>query len=103
MRVTLCVLAALCFTSGGVFMKYAEGFRHPPAGLAFLLLFGVGAVLQSYAMRNEGLAVTYVLVLGLEAAIAVAFGVLLLGEAISLPKLTGIALTVAGIALMRGL
>jgi multidrug transporter EmrE-like cation transporter len=103
MHLLLCVLAALCFTVGGLFMKYADGFRHPPAGVAFLLLFGLGAVLQSHAMRNEGLAVTYVLVLGLEAAFAVAFGLFLLGEAVSLVKLAGVAVTVAGIALLRGL
>ena len=103
MHVMFCVLSALCFTTGGLFMKYADGFRHAPAGIAFLLLFGVGAVLQSYAMRNEGLAVTYVLVLGLEAAFAVAIGLFLLGETISVLKLTGVAVTVAGIALLRGL
>jgi multidrug transporter EmrE-like cation transporter len=95
------LLAALCFTTGGLFMKYADGFRQLPPAMAFLLLFGVGAVFQSHAMRGAGMAVTYVLVLGLEAALALGFGVWLLGESLSVAKLAGIALTLAGIVLLR--
>lgn len=95
------LLAALCFTTGGLFMKYADGFRQLAPGAAFLLLFGVGAVLQSYAMRGTGMAVTYVLVLGLEAALAFGFGVWLLGESLSTAKVAGIGLTLAGVALLR--
>ena len=101
MLLALGLLAALSFTTGGLFMKHADGFRQLQPGLAFLLLFGLGAVLQSYAMRGTGMAVTYVLVLGLEAGLALGFGVLLLGESLSPGKLAGIALTLVGIALLR--
>ena len=95
------LLAALCFTIGGVFMKHADGFRQPWPALAFLLLFGVGAVLQSHAMRGTGMAMTYVVVLGLEAALALGFAVCLLGESLSPVKIAGMGLTLAGIALLR--
>lgn len=95
------LLAALCFTIGGLFMKSADGVRHLAPAVGFLLLFGAGAVLQSYAMRGAGMAVTYVLVLGLEAALAVGFGVGLLGESLSPAKLAGMGLTLVGIALLR--
>jgi multidrug transporter EmrE-like cation transporter len=101
MLLLLGLLAALCFTTGGLFMKYADGLRQLPPALAFLLLFGLGAVLQSHAMRGTGMAVTYVLVLGLEAALAVGFGVWLLGESLSRAKMVGMTLTLAGIALLR--
>jgi multidrug transporter EmrE-like cation transporter len=101
MLLLLGLLAALCFTTGGLFMKYADGFRQLTPALAFLLLFGAGAVLQSHAMRGAGMAVTYVLVLGLEAALALGFGVWLLGESLSPARIAGMVLTLVGIALLR--
>jgi quaternary ammonium compound-resistance protein SugE len=95
------LLAALCFASGGFFMKHAEGMRHVTPTLTFLVLFGVGAILQSHAMRGTGMAVTYVLVLGLEAVLAVGLSVWLLGESMPPAKVAGIAVTLAGIALLR--
>lgn len=95
------LLAALCFTTGGIFMKHADGFRQLAPAASFVLLFGVGAVLQSHAMRGTGMAATYVLVLGLEAALALGFGVWLLGEPLSTVKVVGMGLTFAGIALLR--
>jgi multidrug transporter EmrE-like cation transporter len=96
------LLAAICFATGGLFMKHADGVRQLPPALAFLFLFCLGAVLQSYAMRGTGMAVTYVLVLGLEAALALGLSVWLLGESLSPAKLAGVALTIAGVALLRG-
>jgi len=101
MLLLLGLLAALCFTTGGLFMKHADGFRQAPPALAFLLLFGLGAVFQSHAMRGAGMAVTYVLVLGLEAVLALGFGVWLLGESLSPARAAGMALTIAGIVLLR--
>ncbi|MGE0592409.1 MAG: hypothetical protein AB7G23_09410 [Vicinamibacterales bacterium] len=97
----LAAAAALCFSLGGLFMKQADGLRLLAPGVAFLLLFALGAVLQSYAMRGTGLAVTYVMVLGLEAAIATGLAVGLLGEPMSAVKAGGIVLTLVGIAVMR--
>ncbi len=101
MPLVLASLAAFCFTVGGVFMKYADGLRNAPSTLLFLLLFGTGAALQSLAMRGAELATTYVIVLGLEAALAVVFGRVLFAEPMTLPKLCAIALIVVGIALLR--
>jgi multidrug transporter EmrE-like cation transporter len=47
------------------------------------------------------MAMTYVVVLGLEAALAVGFAVCLLGESLSPVKLAGMGLTLAGIAMLR--
>ena len=94
-------LAALLFTIGGVFMKHADGLRHAAATAAFLLLFAAGAAVLSQAMRGAELAVTWIIVLGLEAALAVAFGVIVFGEPMTVPKLGAIALIVSGIALLR--
>jgi multidrug transporter EmrE-like cation transporter len=101
MQLTLSAIAAFCFALGGVFMKQADGVRHASAAFVFLFLFASGAVLQSEAMRGAGLALTYVLVLGLEAAIAVGFGVLLFGESMTLSKAGGVLMILCGIAVLR--
>ncbi len=96
------MLAALCFSTGGMFMKRAEGLHATWDSVVFLLLFALGAVLQSQAMRGAALSLTYILVLGLEAGFAVGFGVFFFGEGIPPLKLGGILLIVLGIALVRG-
>lgn len=101
MYMLLASLAALAFTTGGVFMKQADGLRHALPVAIFVALFGVGAALQSQAMRGTDLGATYILVLGLEAAFAYAIGVALFGEAITVQKTAAVVLIVVGIAFLR--
>ena len=61
-----------------------------------------GSALQAGAMRNESMAVTYVVVLGLEAVTALLLSIWLLQETASAIRFGGIALVVAGIILLRG-
>jgi multidrug transporter EmrE-like cation transporter len=101
MPMLLAFSAALAFTTGGVFMKYADGVERPGPVAGFVVLFAVGAALQSLAMRGEELGVVYILVLGLEAALAFGLGILLFDEAASARKVAAVALIVGGIALLR--
>ena len=99
---TICVTgAALSFAVGGYFMKLSQGLsRVGPTALVFVC-FGVGAALQTLAMRDEQMTVTYVIVLGLEAMAAYLVGALLLDETTTPAKLGGIGLVVAGIMLLK--
>ncbi len=101
MHLTLAILAAVAFTVGGVLMKHADGIRHVLPVAGFIALFGCGAVLQSQAMRGAELGATYILVLGLEAALAFGLGVALFHEAVTATKIVAVLLTVAGITLLR--
>lgn len=101
MHFALATLAALAFTVGGVVMKYADGVRRPLPVLGFVALFAAGAVAQSMALRNVELGTTYILVLGLEAALAFAFGAAFFGESITFTKALAVLLIVTGIALLR--
>jgi len=93
--------AALSFAVGGYFMKLSHGLtRLGPAALVYVC-FGLGASLQTLAMRDEQMTVTYVIVLGLEALAAYLVGALLLDETTTPAKLGGIALVVAGIMLLK--
>jgi small multidrug resistance pump/quaternary ammonium compound-resistance protein SugE len=101
MPLTLCLLSALAFTVGGIFMKAADGPRASFWTVGFLTLFGVGAALQAQALRGAALGPTYLVVLGLEAALALAFGTLFFAEPVTVNKLAAVLLIVSGIALLR--
>jgi quaternary ammonium compound-resistance protein SugE len=101
MQMTLAILAAMAFAVGGILMKSADGLRQPLSVLGFIALFAAGASLQSLAMRSAELGATYILVLGLEAALAFAFGVLLFDERVTPARLAAVGLIVAGIATLR--
>jgi multidrug transporter EmrE-like cation transporter len=95
------ILAALLFTVGGVFMKLSEGLtRFWPTVLVFTL-FVSGAALQTLAMKREDLAVTYILVVGLEAILAFLFGVLLFSESCTPWRIAGVVLIAGGIISLR--
>jgi multidrug transporter EmrE-like cation transporter len=100
MQLVLSVLAALCFTLGGVFMKYADGLRNLGAVAGFMALFAIGASLQSIAMRTGGLGTTYVVILGLEAALAFGLGIMLFSEGVTWLKCFAVLLILAGIILI---
>ncbi len=101
MHLVLASIAALSFTVGGIFMKHADGLHNRSAAAMFLLLFAFGAVIQSQAMRGAELGTTYIVVLGLEAALALTFGTFLFAESITLAKVVAVVLIVGGIGLLR--
>jgi multidrug transporter EmrE-like cation transporter len=95
------LLAAISFTIGGIYMKLSQGLTELIPSLLVYFFFILGASLQAFAMRDTSLGVTYVIVLGCEAVLAVLFGVLLFKENYSLLKLLGVSLIVTGITFLR--
>lgn len=94
-------LAAFFFAAGGVFMKRSAGAVQLAPTAVFLRLFMGGAMLQARAMRRADMGAVYIAVLGLEAALALGFSVLLVGERISATRLVAVLLIVAGVAILR--
>lgn len=94
-------LAAMAYVLGGIAMKWSDGFRHLPASVAVFAAFCVGAALQTWAMRYESLGVGYVVVLGLEALLAVAAGMSFFGEALPARNAVGVLMIVLGIIVLR--
>jgi multidrug transporter EmrE-like cation transporter len=93
--------AAACFAVGGIFMKFAEGVSRPLPTLAYLSLFALGAVLQAQALRRADLGVVYIVVLGLEAVLALAFSIVFFREGLSVARVTAVVLILVGVALLR--
>src|SRR5262249_8013709 len=94
-------LAALFFTVGGVFMKLSDGLtKFWPSAIVFVLFIG-GAALQTLAMKREDLAITYLVVVGLESILAFLFGVLLFSESCASARVAGVLLIAGGIISLR--
>ncbi|SRR5579871_2996138 len=101
MTLMLNIAAALSYVIGGVFMKLSAGLSRPAPSLVVFLCFAGGAGLQAIAMRKSDMGAAYILVLGLEACLALAFGALFLRETCSPTKLMGVGLVIAGILLLK--
>jgi len=82
-------------------MKLSDGLSRPGPTLLVLGLFCFGASLQTVAMRQGELSVTYIVVLGLEAITALALGLLFLGEGVTALKVVGISLVALGVVVLR--
>ena len=93
--------ASLSFTIGGIFMKLADGLTRPMPTIALLIFFAVGACLQTLAMRGEELSSIYIIVLGVEAILAFAFGWWFFHEALSPMKVAGVIAIIAGVIALR--
>ncbi|MEX0801737.1 MAG: SMR family transporter [Candidatus Binatia bacterium] len=94
-------LAAMMYVAGGALMKYSQGLTQALPTLGLAAVFSAGALIQARAMRYEELGTSYVLVLGLEALLAITVGSLLFGEQVSGRAAGGIALVVIGIVVLR--
>jgi multidrug transporter EmrE-like cation transporter len=101
MNTILIFLAATAFAFGGIAMKYAEGLSRLLPSLVAMALFVLGAGIQTVAMKQQQMSVTYIAVLGLEALLAFGFGVIFFKEGYALTKLAGAALVVVGVAFLR--
>ena len=95
------IAASVAFGVGGAFMKASDGFTRPWPSSAITILFLLGAVLLSHAVRTEGLSMAYTAGLGIEALVSVGLGRYVLGERLSIAQLAGIGLILAGVASVR--
>ena len=95
------ILAAIFFTVGGIFMKLSEGLTKFWPTVIVFVLFATGAALQTLAMKQEDLAVTYLVVVGLEAILAFLFGVLVFSESYTPVRIVDVLLIALGIISLR--
>lgn len=101
MNVILTILAALLYTIAAYYMKEANGFALWMPSFMVFALFGVGAVFQIIAMRQQEMTGLYLAFLGIEAIGAFLFGTLLLGESITWQKVVGGIVVCLGVVLLR--
>src|SRR3954447_7092404 len=101
MALLLLVLASAAYAVGGVFMKMSDGLLRPAPVAAFVALFAGGSLVQGIGMRGTDLGVGYIIVLGVEAVLAVALSVFYLHERITPARAAAVALVVVGVLWLR--
>ena len=101
MTLLLSLFAAASFTFGGVCMKLSDGFSKPLPTIALFGLFFLGASLQTLVTQKNELAISYIVILGLEAVLALAFGIFIFREGLSALKILGFLLVVSGVGFLR--
>ena len=94
-------LAAALYVAGGVFMKHSAGLTRGLPVLALVIVFGAGALVQAWAMKHEELGSGYVVVLGLEALLAMIAGYFIFAEQMTARMVSGVVLVLLGIVLLR--
>ena len=94
-------LAAALYVTGGLFMKYSAGLTRWLPALALVIVFSTGALIQAWAMKQEALGSSYVVVLGLEALLALLAGYFLFAEQMTVKMIFGAVLVVLGIIFLR--
>ena len=101
MWVSLCFGSAFLYVASSVFMKYWDelGTTLAIAGIAATMIAAIGV--EILALRYQDLALTMVMIIGLEAVIAVVWGMSFLGETIAIQKIAGLGLIVTGIAMLK--
>lgn len=82
-------------------LKLTEGFTRLWATLACLAMYGIAFFMLSLAVRDIPVGVAYALWSGLGTAAIVAVGAAFLGEPITLVKVLGISLIVAGVLVLN--
>ncbi len=95
------IAASLAFGIGGAFMKSSDGFSRLVPSVCVIVLFVVGAVFLTRAVRSQGLSAAYVLGLGIEVLVSVGLGRYLYDEHLTPFQVVGALLIVAGVATVR--
>lgn len=95
----LLVAAALEITGDLALKWWAETSRWPGLGIG-LIVYGLALVIFAVLLRRAELAVIFALWVGIAAVLLIVAGWLLFGEALSLRRLTGIALVMGGMVLL---
>jgi multidrug transporter EmrE-like cation transporter len=94
-------VSAALYVAGGTLMKYSQGLTRLLPSVALVVVFGAGALIQAWAMKYEAMGPSYVVVLGLEALLAVVAGSVIFAEQITAKTLCGVVLVAVGIAMLR--
>jgi len=94
-------LAAALYVAGGALMKASRGLTRLLPTVALVIVFSAGALIQARAMRHQQLGSSYVVVLGLEALLAVVMGYLFFAEQMTIKMISGVVLVVLGMILLR--
>lgn len=94
-------IAGLLEVVWAIGLKMSEGFSKPVPSVVTIVAAAASFYLLSLALRDLPVGTGYAVWVGIGAVGAAIFGVVLLGEALTLARAGGIAMIVAGVALLK--
>lgn len=101
MLYALALVAAGCFTGGGLLTKPADGLSRLWPTLAMLGLFVLGAACLALLVQLGGeVGSAYLIVIGLEAVLAFVLAAILFGERVTILRSFAVLLVLAGTVLL---
>ncbi|CCE08964.1 multidrug efflux system protein [Bradyrhizobium sp. STM 3843] len=95
------IVAGVLDVGWAIAMKYADGYTRLGWSLVSLVLLAAFVFLLGRTLQVLEVGIAYAVWTGIGAAGTVLMGVLLFGESVSVTKLAGIALVLAGIAALK--
>jgi multidrug transporter EmrE-like cation transporter len=100
-RLLLLSAAAALYVIGGLAMKSSRSLTSLLPSLGIYAAFAAGATLQTLGMAGARMGNTYIIVLGLEAILALACANAFLSERMSMQQLAGAVLVVVGVIVLE--
>ncbi len=94
---TILVIAGLFEIGWAIGLKYTHGFSRPGPSIVTIVSMIVSVALLSWAMRSLPVGTAYAVWTGIGAVGTVLLGIVLFGEAVTMARLTCVALIVTGI------
>lgn len=94
-------IAGLLEVVWAIGLKMSEGFSKPVPSVVTIVAAAASFYLLSLALRDLPVGTGYAVWVGIGAVGAAIFGIVLLGEALTLARAGGIAMIVAGVALLK--
>ena len=86
---------------GTSLLKATEGFTRPVPTVAMFTAYAVSFACLAQAVKGIEVGVAYAVWAGLGTAVIVAIGALFLGEPLSLAKVAGVVLVIAGVVILN--
>lgn len=82
-------------------LKQSEGFTKPLWSVVVVIGYGISFFLMAQALKTIPVSVAYAVWSGAGTAVVAAIGMVFLGEPVSLMKVGGVALIVAGVVVLN--
>lgn len=90
-------IAILFEIAGTTALKLSDGMTRPLPGVAVVVCYAVAFTLMALALKSIEIGIAYAIWSAVGTAVIAAIGIAVFGESVSVPKLLGLALIVAGV------
>ena len=95
------LIAILTEVVGTTLMKVSQGLTRLVPSVLMFVLYGISFVFMALALKKIEVSTAYAIWSGLGTAMIAAIGIVWFSESVSLPKIAGMVLVIAGVVLLN--